>query len=270
MSRRRTNSTNITNSKKSKNIHINKFKKSKKRSTTNKVRRSTTVDTNAKAIKKQRQHKQVRQPKIDHIRKRSSRSTQQAKTPTSIKSIKSIKSTTMTLNNAGVVLWENQLSEWAHKSAGPASIIAAAKTNRQFLWRTNKCEVLASKSKLFMDEIVYVNNLPKQQDYSQFEEHFNDASSKLVVSFANLSGTSILVVPTPMPGKNFATISDFTREASLLQKQALWKQVAFEVHRLVQKGTRVWVSTHGYGVPYLHVRIDTSPKYYGTSDMAKM
>ena len=33
------------------------------------------------------------------------------------------------------------------------------------------------------------------------------------------------------------------------------------------KYNKVWISTHGLGVPYLHVRISITPKYYGNSKL---
>lgn len=35
-----------------------------------------------------------------------------------------------------------------------------------------------------------------------------------------------------------------------------------KVLMMLKKHNKVWISTHGTGVPYLHVRIDTTPKYY--------
>ena len=49
------------------------------------------------------------------------------------------------------------------------------------------------------------------------------------------------------------------------QQKAFWKKVSNSVTKMLKTHDKVWVSTHGKGVPYLHVRIDTVPKYYLTN-----
>jgi hypothetical protein len=130
-------------------------------------------------------------------------------------------------------MWLDELLKW-QRCLLPAKVVEAARTNKQFLWRTN-----CSKSKEYRDEVVYVTDLPNKQDYSPFEEHFDTMKSmpsSSVVSFHNLSRTSTLVVPKPLPYKNYATIRDFTRTAPLQQQQALWKLVALEAQRLMRQG----------------------------------
>jgi hypothetical protein len=66
----------------------------------------------------------------------------------------------------------------------------------------------------------------------------------------------------PKRGKNFATLRDFIEESSDEQQEAFWKRVAKEAKRFCAIHGRVWISVHGLGVAYTHVRIATSPKYY--------
>jgi hypothetical protein len=35
-----------------------------------------------------------------------------------------------------------------------------------------------------------------------------------------------------------------------------------EAEELLQAGRRFWISTSGLGVPWVHVRLDSYPKYY--------
>ena len=46
-------------------------------------------------------------------------------------------------------------------------------------------------------------------------------------------------------------------------KKILWKKVAEEINNIIRNNTEqeIYLNTHGHGVPYLHVRIDPSPKY---------
>ena len=48
------------------------------------------------------------------------------------------------------------------------------------------------------------------------------------------------------------------------QQKEFWKKVVSSIKKMLKTNDKVWVSTHGKGVPYLHIRIDTNPKYYLT------
>jgi len=51
------------------------------------------------------------------------------------------------------------------------------------------------------------------------------------------------------------------REAPIEQVEEFWKIVA-EQYEVAINEVPIWLSTHGLGVYWLHVRIDTYPKYY--------
>ena len=86
-----------------------------------------------------------------------------------------------------------------------------------------------------------------------------------MLSFYNFSKTTLLVVPKPRKGKDYTTLKQFMDNASTTQQNAFWKKVAGSVKEMLKNHDKVWVSTHGTGVPYLHVRIDTDPKCYRTN-----
>lgn len=100
-------------------------------------------------------------------------------------------------------------------------------------------------------------NVPAQR--RAFANYFNDNS---VVDFSNLGGDAHLVVPCPQaPGDTFAHLAEFSRSAPLAQQHQFWQRVGWAVSNLV--GERpLWVSTSGLGVYWLHVRLDSWPKYY--------
>lgn len=119
----------------------------------------------------------------------------------------------------------------------------------------------------------------QEADIGPFSEYFAQAersaaadpksSPKLAISFPNLGGDSTLVVPCPLPTAagplTTAHIAPFLRKAPTDRVIALWKTVGesmLEVlHRLAPAEKR-WLSTCGTGVSWLHVRIDSVPKYY--------
>lgn len=92
-----------------------------------------------------------------------------------------------------------------------------------------------------------------------FKEHMK----KTPASFMSPGGT-LLIIP-PDTGKNFSHLGTFNKFASLAEKRALWKKVATELERKLKRGEVVYVSTHGTGVSWLHVRLAPTPRYYVTS-----
>ena len=95
-----------------------------------------------------------------------------------------------------------------------------------------------------------------------FEEHFRRAPGEDVIVFPNLGGDAVLVVPCPQgPDENYPHLAAFLRGADKQQVRALWRVTAQEMLR--RAGTRpTWLSTAGGGVAWLHIRLDSRPKYY--------
>ena len=87
-------------------------------------------------------------------------------------------------------------------------------------------------------------------------------SNELVVDFPNLGGDAHLVVPCPQSAQDaFAHLAAFSRSAPSAQQHAFWQRVGLAV--MNGAGERpLWVSTSGLGVYWLHVRLDSRPKYY--------
>lgn len=112
------------------------------------------------------------------------------------------------------------------------------------------------------------------QDLSSFSQHFRGSSDNHVVSFPSLSGDT-LVVPMPVRGyqyscndysdeaRDYKNLKEFNNNASLEQKEHFWQKVGEKMaESLNNTDAPRWLSTSGLGVSYLHVRIDSRPKYY--------
>jgi len=95
-----------------------------------------------------------------------------------------------------------------------------------------------------------------------FAEHFRRAPGEDVIVFPNLGGDAVMIVPCPRgPVAHYPYLAAFVRDADPQQVRALWHRTAEEMLRHV--GTRpTWLSTAGGGVAWLHVRLDSRPKYY--------
>lgn len=98
-----------------------------------------------------------------------------------------------------------------------------------------------------------------------FREHFDSPDADLwVTSFENLGRDAALVVPMPVadPGV-YPHLARFVRKAPPEQVDATWQAVATAMQeRLAQSEGRIWLSTSGLGVYWVHIRLDTRPKYY--------
>ena len=99
-----------------------------------------------------------------------------------------------------------------------------------------------------------------------FAEHFRQ--DRDAVTFGNLGGDAVLVTPCPEGDRDFSHLAQFTRAASAARQDAFWQAVGDAVDARV--GSRpMWLSTAGHGVAWLHVRLDSSPKYYRHSEYTR-
>jgi hypothetical protein len=78
--------------------------------------------------------------------------------------------------------------------------------------------------------------------------------------FPNLNNSATLISPQAKPA-DYSHLLSFVRKAQPRQIINFWATVS----RVVLEKTSsepLWISTSGRGVPWLHVRLDTQPKYY--------
>ena len=130
-----------------------------------------------------------------------------------------------------------------------------------FRWETPGITTVTSARPF---ECVVLDNpsLDRRPDPAAFADHFAEASSRVVV-FPNLGGDATLVVPCPLADPSaYGHLAAFVRRAPESQRDALWQAVGEATARRVGE-IPVWLSTAGAGVPWLHVRLDDQPKYYG-------
>lgn len=98
-------------------------------------------------------------------------------------------------------------------------------------------------------------------DAQAFAEHL-DADAD-VVTFENLGRDALLVVPTPRASpETYVHLATFVRRAPREQQHAVWRAVTAAVDRRLSDRVPLWLNTAGDGVAWLHVRLDTRPKYY--------
>ncbi len=99
-------------------------------------------------------------------------------------------------------------------------------------------------------------------DDQAFADYFRTAAADQAVTFSNLRNDATLVAPCPRAANpGYAHLAVFARHAPEDQQSEFWRQVG----RAVRNGIGqlpVWLSTSGLGIHWLHVRIDSIPKYY--------
>jgi hypothetical protein len=99
-------------------------------------------------------------------------------------------------------------------------------------------------------------------DPEPFRPHFANQPDSTVLTFPNLGGDALLVVPTPIVSiESYGHLAAFLRTAPSAQVRSVWAAAA-RVARENLTSTPRWLSTCGLGVPWLHLRLDTRPKYY--------
>ncbi|MEM0967803.1 MAG: hypothetical protein AAGJ31_00510 [Verrucomicrobiota bacterium] len=114
-------------------------------------------------------------------------------------------------------------------------------------------------------ECVVVNGpqlVTLTQDERAFADQFHRAKGDLVCHFPNLGGDAHLIAPCPSPGyEGYAHLASFLRDSSRAQVSAFWKMVGTLFLEQVGESP-CWLSTAGMGVSWLHLRLDSRPKYY--------
>lgn len=102
-------------------------------------------------------------------------------------------------------------------------------------------------------------------DPLSFSKYFNtNALNHSVISFQNLGKDAVLVVPVPLGHElnKYTHLANFMRGGDVDQVYFFWKVLGESLESLLQKGKKVWLSTSGLGVSWLHARLDSVPKYY--------
>lgn len=121
-------------------------------------------------------------------------------------------------------------------------------------------------SNLFEFVLIKTNGFSQSPDIISFGiEKINNNSNK-IIWFPNLSNSSILVVPCfnhLYPIDDYIHIGKFMRSSNMNQKFNLVLSM-FEIYfnqLSLRPNKKLWLSTHGKNVGWLHIRIDQIPKY---------
>jgi len=156
--------------------------------------------------------------------------------------------------------WKDKLKEWSKGIV----LTYPIKINKSFFYETS---FISSNGEEEYEEKFIESDLldTMNQNYKLFQKYIIKSKNKYVISFLNLSKTSLLIIPYPRQNKKFTTLKHFIDNSTKLQQIKFWKKVSNSIKKMLKIYKKVWVSTHGTSVPYLHIRIDITPKYYITN-----
>lgn len=99
-------------------------------------------------------------------------------------------------------------------------------------------------------------------DRQTFARYFQNDTGDGIVSFSNLGHDARLLAPCPLgPAPAYAHLAAFVRQAPEQQVHALWRNLGRELQAHL-RAQPTWTSTNGLGVYWLHLRLDSRPKYY--------
>lgn len=159
-----------------------------------------------------------------------------------------------------VITWRDKIDEWKSGKI----LTYPSDINKRFFYETAICDKYAKNP--YKERFIKSEQLEKipSQDYKSFSKQLLKNTNKYVTAFPNLSGDTMLIIPVPIKGKNYTTIKDFIDNAPKTQQIEFWKKVANEIDEWLSTRENVYISTHGLGVYYFHLRLCEKPKYYIT------
>jgi hypothetical protein len=160
--------------------------------------------------------------------------------------------------------FESVIDAWRHDQSFRSfySQALASSAFQGFRWESPALTIETAQQPF---EFVLINSpsfCKRPTDFKTFEKKFADKVNHDVIKFSNLRGDATMIVPTPKTDSDvYGHFASFIRNAPESQIDAIWQLIGETVLATISK-TPIWLSTAGGGVAWLHVRIDSSPKYY--------
>ena len=137
---------------------------------------------------------------------------------------------------------------------------------------------MITKDSLDFDNVVEYTVLKsssfRKVDWTEFTDKFtyhiknntkNDHKTRAIY-FPNILGDTMLVVPIPSTDQGIDKYSgdlmSFLKYGQKNQQYALIQLFAKTALNLIETHQKLYISTHGHGLPWLHIRLSNLPKYY--------
>lgn len=165
------------------------------------------------------------------------------------------------LRDDAPVAYAQVLELWRHDAEFRSFFIAllADAPFAAYRWETPPMTA-ANRDRDFECVLVNTPELDRAVDSTPFAEHFQNEND--IVTFQNLSGDAVMVVPCPIAGDDaYGHLASFVRHAPESQVHHLWQAVGTAMQKRIG-AQPVWLSTADMGVSWLHARLDSRPKYF--------
>lgn len=158
--------------------------------------------------------------------------------------------------------WTDVLGLWRNDETFRSSFIDLLRASPFACYRFETPAVNVQQSgRTFEFVLVDSPEIDMPPDCTDFQNQFDSRPDDVLV-FDNLGGDATMIAPRPRPGvSGYAHIADFVAHAPMEQQSRLWQTVGDTLQPMLGDAP-LWLSTAGGGVPWLHVRIDSRPKYY--------
>ncbi len=128
----------------------------------------------------------------------------------------------------------------------------------------------ATAGRPFECVLLRSDRLERPPDPTPFAAPFAAGGDADVIVFDNIGRDARMVVPRPRGDETaYVHLARFLRHAPAGQVDRLWRTVGETMREELGPAPR-WLNTEGSGVAWLHVRIDTRPKYYGHAPYARL
>jgi len=132
-----------------------------------------------------------------------------------------------------------------------------------FYWEhpAMKKEFSGKKYECILQRSRPLEHLPINESAFKDYIHLNEQAT----DFMNLGKNARLVVPTKRSDKEiYNHMGKFIRFAEKEQIIEVFKRVGKSMLEEIESKKLIWLNTAGLGVIWLHIRLDTRPKYYKT------
>jgi hypothetical protein len=166
------------------------------------------------------------------------------------------------------VLYRDALQHWQHDQNFRYYFITllAGSNFNAYRWETPPVSAITADRdfEFILQDAPELDQPPEEQPFAQ--QFAQACPNRRVVTFENLGKDATLIVPCPTgPGAAYAHLAAFIRSGPPTQVHELWQAVGAAMTAKLSPDP-IWLSTAGAGVAWLHVRLDTRPKYYSFAE----
>jgi hypothetical protein len=137
-----------------------------------------------------------------------------------------------------------------------------------YIYKYNSIEPKSVWTYFISDKITDVKNIKynirhkiiksnKPIDLITYKNYIDNNNKSKFTTFLSLNKKTILIIPI----KPFINITDYVLNSLNNDWTSLWKYVKIIAQHVIDKYGYVYISTHGHGVNYLHIRLELKLPY---------